>query len=112
MLGNTRLDHPEEPPPRPTDYVIRHILHVSRPNSNVGSEWPKSTRIIDWISQRGNRQDQSAEAAEGKKEKGEAFFLEIDNNSEISRFAEIGGVELYVYSCIYYANVADQFHHR
>jgi hypothetical protein len=45
MLGNTRLDHPEEPPPRPTDYVIRHILHVSRPNSNVGSEWPKSTRI-------------------------------------------------------------------
>jgi hypothetical protein len=27
-------------------YVIRHILHVSRPNSKVRSEWRKSTRII------------------------------------------------------------------
>ena len=47
MLGNRCLDHTEKPPSRPTDYVIRHILHVSRPNSNVGSEWRKSTRIID-----------------------------------------------------------------
>ena len=62
MLGNRCLDHTEKPPSRPTDYVIRHILHVSRPNSNVGSEWRKSTRIIDRISQRSNRQDQSAEA--------------------------------------------------
>jgi hypothetical protein len=60
--NNTCLDHTEKPPSRPTDYVIRHILHVSRPNnSNVGSEWRKSTRIIDRISQRSNRQDQSAE---------------------------------------------------
>ena len=62
MVDNTCLDHTEKPPSRPTDYVIRHILHVSRPNSNVGSEWRKSTRIIDRISQRSNRQDQSAEA--------------------------------------------------
>ena len=61
MLGNRCLDHTEKPPSRPTYYVIRHILHVSRPNSNVGSEWRKSTRIIDRISQRSNRQDQSAE---------------------------------------------------
>eukprot|EP01046_Picozoa_sp_COSAG06_P087878 COSAG06_NODE_34338_length_476_cov_0.803714_1_plen_47_part_10 len=47
MLGNTRLDHPEEPPPGPTDYVIRHIFRVSRPNSNVGSQRRKSTRITD-----------------------------------------------------------------
>jgi hypothetical protein len=52
MVGNTCLDHTEKPPSRPTDYVIRHILHVSRPNSNVGSEWRKSTRTIDRISQR------------------------------------------------------------
>eukprot|EP01043_Picozoa_sp_COSAG02_P044909 COSAG02_NODE_4055_length_5840_cov_3.261656_6_plen_119_part_00 len=62
MLGNRCLDHTEKPPSRPTDYVIRHILRVSRPNSNVRSEWRKSTRIIDRISQRSNRQDQSAEA--------------------------------------------------
>ena len=62
MLGNRCLDHTEKPPSRPTDYVIRHILHVSRPTSNVRSEWRKSTRIIDRISQRSNRQDQSAEA--------------------------------------------------
>ena len=62
MLGNRCLDHTEKPPSRPTDYVVRHILRVSRPNSNVGSEWRKSTRIIDRISQRSNRQDQSAEA--------------------------------------------------
>ena len=62
MVDNTCLDHTEKPPSRPTDYVIRHILHISRPNSNVGSEWRKSTRIIDRISQRSNRQDQSAEA--------------------------------------------------
>ena len=62
MVGNRCLDHTEKPPSRPTDYVIRHILHVSRPNSNVRSEWRKSTRIIDRISQRSNRQDQSAEA--------------------------------------------------
>jgi hypothetical protein len=54
MLGNRCLDHTEKPPFRPTDYVIRHILHVSRPNRNVGSEWRKSTRIIDRISQQGN----------------------------------------------------------
>eukprot|EP01047_Picozoa_sp_COSAG01_P055236 COSAG01_NODE_6126_length_3837_cov_720.067416_1_plen_64_part_10 len=62
MLGNRCLDHTEKPPSRPTDYAIRHILRVSRPNSNVRSEWRKSTRIIDRISQRSNRQDQSAEA--------------------------------------------------
>ena len=62
MFGNKCLDHTEKPPSRPTDYVIRHILHVSRPTSNVRSEWPKSTSIIDRISQRSNRQDQSAEA--------------------------------------------------
>ena len=39
MLGNRCLDLTEKPPSRPTDYVIRHILHISRPNSNVGSEW-------------------------------------------------------------------------
>ena len=62
MVDNTCLDHTEKPPSRPTDYVIRHILHVSRPTSNVRSEWRKSTRIIDRISQRSNRHDQSAEA--------------------------------------------------
>eukprot|EP01047_Picozoa_sp_COSAG01_P145514 COSAG01_NODE_77816_length_157_cov_37.189655_1_plen_51_part_11 len=51
MVDNTCLDHTEKPPSRPTDYVIRHILHVSRPNRNVGSEWRKSTGIIDRISQ-------------------------------------------------------------
>eukprot|EP01047_Picozoa_sp_COSAG01_P142718 COSAG01_NODE_74084_length_228_cov_255.108527_1_plen_51_part_10 len=51
MVDNTCLDHTEKPPSRPTGYVIRHILHVSRPNRNVGSEWRKSTGIIDRISQ-------------------------------------------------------------
>eukprot|EP01047_Picozoa_sp_COSAG01_P115070 COSAG01_NODE_43718_length_426_cov_1232.195719_1_plen_136_part_01 len=63
MLGNRCLDHTEKPPSRPTDYVIRHILHISRPTSNVGSEWRKSTRIIDRISQRSNRHAPGVTAA-------------------------------------------------